>query len=137
MLTDAEKRAGRAFRDARQAVLDRLNAADPPGVFALVVWRVVRHACPAAGGASTGISLREVYRPSPALTDPESAMVVTADGQFAFIFKEGRCSGCGLAVRTRKGRFVIAADRPPEHGRTRGERRQASPHPRDPRLAGA
>lgn len=151
LLNAAEKQAGRAFRDARQALLDARNEADPPGVFVLPLWRVVRHECPAAGSASTGITLREVCEPSPefwlcrcgrisAWAPPfshdkrcdGSAKVVAAAGQFAFIWKEGKCSGagCGLAARTRRGRFVIAADRLPDYGRTNGER-QASPHHRD------
>lgn len=142
-LTALEKQVGRAFRDARQAALDALNEADPPGVFVLPLWRVVRHECPAAGGASIGITLREVYEASPEYLDGlpgtgVSARVVAGGGRFAFIWKEGKCSGaeCGLAVRTRRGRFVIAADRLPDHGRTNGER-QAGPHHRDPRLPGA
>jgi hypothetical protein len=123
------------FRDARQAELDALNAARPPGEVALALWRVVRHACPDVGGASIGISLRERYRLSPAYWvcycgavgehgidfphwDCQGGKVVAADGQFAFIWKEGGCSGCGLVVRTRTGRFIAsAADRPPDHGR--------------------
>ena len=140
-LTAGEKIVGRAFKAARQAALDEMNAASPPGMYDPEgLWRVVRHECPAAGGASIGITLREVYERSPEYLDGlpgtgVSARVVSADGRFGFIWKEGKCSGieCGLTVRTRKGRFVIAADRPPDHGRTRGER-QAGPHPGDPRF---
>jgi hypothetical protein len=152
-LSDVEKRAGRAFRDARQAVLDARNEQDPPGVFVLPLWRVVRHECPAAGGASTGVILREACEPSPEYwacycgavaplspevfphEDCDGGKVIAVAGQFAFIWKEGKCSGagCGLAARTRRGRFVIAADRLPDHGRTLGER-QARPHHRDPRI---
>lgn len=154
-LTALEKQAGRAFRDARQAALDARNKADPPGVFVLPLWRVVRHECPAAGGASVGITLREVCEASLEYLacycsaigeagsyfphdDCDGSSVIAAAGQFAFIWKEGKCSGagCGLAARTRRGRFVIAADRLPDHGRTNGER-QAGPHHRDPRLPGA
>jgi hypothetical protein len=135
-LSRTEKQAGRAFRDARQAALDARNEADPPDVFVLPLWRVVRHECPAAGGASTGITLREVYEPSPGFPGEDANVI--AGGRFAFIWKEGKCSGagCGLAARTRRGRFVVAADRLPDHGRTTGER-QAGPHHRDSRLAGA
>lgn len=150
-LTAEEKAAGRAFRDARQAVLDARNAADPPGVFVLPLWRVVRHECPAANGASVGITLREHCEPSPAYLacycgavgaaggyfphdDCDGSKVISAAGQFAFMWKEGKCSGsgCGLAVRTRRGRFIVTADRLPSHGRTHG--RQAGPHPGDPRV---
>jgi hypothetical protein len=147
VLSPVEKKAGRVFREARQAALDARNAADPPGGFALVYWRVPRHECKAAGGASTGVTLRENYELSPAYRvcycgvaapqgpdfphrDCDGGKVIAADGQFAFIWKEGRCSGCGLVVRTRTGRFVIAADRPPDHGRT-PDGGEASPHPGD------
>lgn len=126
-LTAEEKAVGRAFRDARQAVLDARNEQDPPGVFVLPLWRVVRHECPAAVGASVGITLREHCEPSPEYLDGipgtgVSARVVAAAGQFAFMWKEGKCSGsgCGLAVRTRRGRFIVTADRLPDHGRTHG-----------------
>jgi hypothetical protein len=136
-LTALEKQAGRAFRDARQAALDARNEENPPDVSVLPLWRVVRHECPAAGGASIGITLREIYEPSPEV-GTGSANVI-AGGRFAFIWKEGKCSGagCGLVARTRRGRFVVAADRLPDHGRTNGEQRQAGPHHRDPRLARA
>jgi hypothetical protein len=154
-LTAEEKQAGRAFRSARQALLDALNKLDPPGVFVLPLWRVVRHECPAAGGASIGITLRETCEPSPEYwacrcgvvstwgpplashAGCEGARVVAAVGRFAFIWKEGKCSGagCGLAVRTRAGRFVVTADRLAEHGRTHGG--QAGPYPGDPRVPGA
>lgn len=154
-LSPFEKQAGRAFRGARQAALDALNGREPPGVYVMPFWRVVRHECPAANGASIGITLREVCEPSPEYLacyctaigtaeryfphdDCDGSSVISAAGQFAFIWKEGKCSGagCGLAARTRRGRFVIAADRLPDHGRTNGER-QAGPHHRDPRLARA
>jgi hypothetical protein len=145
-LTALEKQAGRAFRDAAQAVLDSRNRLDPPGVFVLPLWRVVRHECPAAGGASIGITLREECEESPEYwgcycgtvttwgtpnfphEDCDGSSVIAVVGRFAFVWKEGKCSGCGLTVRTRRGRFV--ADRPLSHGRTSGEqRRPASPHP--------
>jgi hypothetical protein len=151
LLSPAEKRAGRAFLANRQADLDARNAADPPGGSASVYWRVPHHECTAAGGASKGITLRENYEPSPEYRvcycgavapkgpdfphhDCDGSKVVAADGQFAFIWKEGRCSGCGLTVRTTAGRFVIAADRPPENGRTGVERQgQAGAPAGDPR----
>lgn len=151
LLSPAEKQAGRAFRDARQVALDARNAADPPGGVVSVYWRVPRHECPAAGGASIGITLRENYEPSPAYRvcycgvvapmspdfphhDCDGSKVLAADGLFAFIWKEGRCFGCGLAVRTKVGRFVVAADRPPENGRTGVERQgQAGAPAGDPR----
>jgi hypothetical protein len=137
-LSVAEKQAGRAFRDARQAVLDELNERHPPREHVLPLWRVVRHECEAARGASIGITLRETCEESPeylacycGVTGPVSryfphddcdgAKVIAAAGRFAWAWKEGKCSGCGLVVRTRRGRFIVTADRLPEHGRTTGE----------------
>ena len=153
VLTPVEKQAGRLFRGARQAALDQLNEASPPGQFALVYWRVVRHECPAFHCGSVGITLREVYEASPEVhqcccgeVGPAAenfphrehgvSRVVATAGQFAFIWKEGKCSGagCGLTVRTAKGRFVLGTDRPAEHGRTNSGRREASAHPGDPRF---
>ena len=144
--------AGRAFRDARQRALDVLNLASPPDAYVMTFWRVVRHGCPAARGASIGVTLRERYELSPQYRacycgqveevvvpgsfphrDCDGSKVVAAAGQFAWIWKEGKCSGCELAVRVRRGFFVIAADRPPDHGRTH-DGRPAGPHPGDPRV---
>jgi hypothetical protein len=152
LLTSEQKLAGRAFRDSRQRALNELNADRPPGRYVQPFWRVVRHECPAARGASIGISLRERYEPSPQYRacycgqveevvvpgsfphrDCDGSKVVAAAGQFAWIWKEGKCSGCELVVRTRRGFFAIAADRPPDHGRTH-DGRPAGPHPGDPRV---
>jgi hypothetical protein len=154
-LTPDEKQAGRLFRDVRQASLDQWNEADPPGLRALVYWRVVRHECPAARGGSIGITLREVYEASPEMhqcycgkvgmtgknfphRDCDGSKVISPAGQFAFIWKEGTCSGsgCGLVVRTSKGRFVLGTDRPAEHGRANSGR-EASARDHDSGLARA
>jgi hypothetical protein len=144
-LTTAEKLAGRAFRAERQAALDALNEASPPGEYVLVFWRVVRHACKAVGGASIGISLRAHCVASPEYQvcycgavgatdwhfphdDCDGGKVIAADGRFTWTWKEGKCSGCGQAVRTRTGRLAVAADRAGHGG-------QAGAHHRDPRLA--
>jgi hypothetical protein len=148
LLTPEEKAAGRMFRALCQGGLDAENRESPPHGFALPYWRVVRHECEPAAGASIGITLREhrlaspVYRvcycgtvgtdaPDFPHWDCDGSKVVAADGLFAFMWKEGRCAGCGRVVRSRIGRVVIAADRPPENGRTILERRQAGPHPGD------
>jgi hypothetical protein len=132
-LSPAERQAGRQYRGARQAALDALNEQDPPGMLALPFWRVVRHECRAAGGASVGISLREVYEPSPEVrVEPASGgKFVSPAGQFAWIWKKGVCSGCGLVVRTARGRCVVATDRGPDHGRVHGG--QAGAHAGDTR----
>ena len=143
-LSQVQKRAGRAWRDNRQAALDELTG---PDQWVLVLWRVVRHPCPAAGGASVGIVLREHREPSPeywvcycSVVEPldpyvfphedcQGGKMVTAEGQFLFLWKEGHCSGCGLALRSRKG-LVLVSDSPSRDG-------EASPHPGDSRLARA
>jgi hypothetical protein len=153
-LTSAEKQAGRAFREARQAALDLLNEASPPDEYVLPFWRVVRHECPAEHGASIGITLHGCYELSPEYRvcycgrigpfgpyfphwDCDGNKVLSAAGRFAWIWKKGKCSGCGLVVRTRKGRVVLAADRAADHGRASSERRQAGPHSGDPRVSRA
>ncbi len=149
-LTAEEKAVGRAFRDACQAPLDARNEADPPGVLVLPLWRVVRHECPAAGGASIGITLRETCERSPEYRacccgaveptgryfphpDCDGSKVVAAGGRFAWTWKEGKCSGCGLTARAGHGHFIVCADRLPDHGRVH-DGRQAGPHHRDPRV---
>jgi hypothetical protein len=146
-LDPVQKKAGRAFRAARQAVLDALNGREPPGQPVLVYWRVVRHECPEAGGASTCVTLREHREESPEYwvcycgtvepfnryvfphEDCQGGKMVTAEGQFTFTWKEGHCSGCGLALRSQAGIFAVS-DHPSCDG-------QASSHRGDPRLARA
>lgn len=146
-LSQVQKKAGRVFRAARQAALDELNAAVPAGREVLTVWRVVRHDCPDAGGASIGITLREHREVSPEYwvcycgtvepfdkyvfphEDCQGGKMVAAEGQFLFLWKEGHCSGCGLVLRSNSG-LTRVSDSPSRDG-------QASPHPGDSRLARA
>lgn len=146
-LSQVQKRAGREFRAARQAALDELNAEQPPGQLVLAVWRVVRHPCPDADGASTGIVMREHREASPEYwvcycstveplvpyffphKDCDGGKMVTAEGQFTFLWKEGHCSGCGLVLRSAGG-LTRVSDSPSRD-------RQASAHPGDSRLARA
>jgi hypothetical protein len=121
-LTPAQKAAGRRFRDQCAAELAALNASSPPDGSALAFWRVYRHDCPAAAGASVGIDLHEHYQLSP-------------DRVLACLWKDGRCPDCGLVVRSGTVRVVIAADRPPAEVRAVGG--QAGTHPGDSRLARA
>jgi len=133
-LTAREQEAGRHFRDACQGALDAINAADPPGGNASPLWRVVRHPCEAHGGGSTGIELREHYLLIPRYAvcycsrigpvtddfphqDCGASSVMSEEGLLAWIWKDGRCDDCGLAVRSRRGRVVLAALRPPERVR--------------------
>jgi hypothetical protein len=147
-LSPEEKAAGRMFRALCQGGLDAQNQEDPPRGFALPYWRVVRHECADADSASIGITLREHSLASPVYRvcycgtvgtdgvdfphrDCDGSKVVAADGLFAFMWKEGRCAGCGRVVRSKAGRVVLAADRPRGNGRTSVER-QARPHPEHP-----
>lgn len=149
-LTDTQKTAGRMFRDARRSALFGLNQAQPPAGHALALWRVYRHDCPAHGGISIGIDLHEHYEASPLYwvcycgsvgpagsdvphRDCDGGRVVTPEGFFAFIWKDGQCPDCGLTVRSRDGRLVLGADRPPAEVRVVGG--QAGTHPGDSRLA--
>ena len=136
-LTSAQKAAGRQFRDASLAELVALNAREPADGPALVFWRVYRHDCPAAGGASVGIDLHEHYQFSPEYRvchcsragtvtldfphmDCGSNSVAAPEGFFGYVWKDGRCPDCGLAVRSEAGRLVVSADRPPAEVRVVG-----------------
>jgi hypothetical protein len=152
-LTEDERAAGRVFRHSAQGALDALNGQDPPGLWVLPLWRVVRHDCPARGGASTGIALRERRWSSPRYVvvdgcpprlvpddgisgftaGPGGARVTeVARGMFAFVYKEGKCSGsgCGLTARSRAGRLVLGDDSPGRGG-------QAPAHPGNTRQPGS
>lgn len=141
-LTPQERLAGRWFRDQCQLALDKLNRLAPPGLpgqplWALPLWRVIRHDCIARLGASTGIALKERTWASPELwicycgeigplvpesfphRDCDGGKVLSAGGRFAFVFKEGKCApvGCGLTARSRQGRVVVS-DSPDRGGQT-------------------
>lgn len=132
MLTPAEKKAGRAFRDICQARLGELpaDATCPP----YIVW--FRHACSArADDAGTwAMPLRQHYWTSPEYwvcycsaiqpfvkyvfphEDCQGGKPVAEAGKFAFIFRRGECPRCHLTVCSGSGRFVLAASHPPEKG---------------------
>jgi hypothetical protein len=144
-LTSLQKAAGRQFRQDQLSLLRERNQTSPPGMYVMALWRVPRHDCPVAGGTSTGTTLRERYDLSPEYRvcycsmvgataryfphdDCDGSKVAAPAGLFAFVWKEGRCSGCGLTSRSGDGLVVLAADRPPDHGR-REDAGQASSHP--------
>jgi hypothetical protein len=132
-LTELQKKAGRVFVAACQAELDALNAAAPPGGRADPRHRVDRHPCPVRGD-SFGVVLRETYWTSPlywacycGVIEPFAAYAfphrdcdggreAAPEGLLGWIWKQGRCSDCGLVLRSSAGRLVLAADRPPERG---------------------
>jgi hypothetical protein len=105
-LTPEEKAAGRLFLDSCAYLLTKVPSQVPCSPF--TVW--YRHSCRDDGRGSTwGMRVRQHYWTSPGYPGVQA-------GLFGFIFRWGRCGRCGLMVRSGTGRFVIAADSPPEKG---------------------
>lgn len=111
-LTAQEKQVGRRFRDTQTAELADSFRTDPPDHTVPDVIGQFRHPCPARGGVSTALELRENYTFSPA--DRDTGVPA---GRFGFIFREGRCRHCGATARSRPGRLVDGWRRPPNTGR--------------------
>lgn len=132
-LTALERQAGRRFRaECNSKYL--LHPSQRPDAYCTPFIRNYRHECPARGGASTALALHEQYELSPEYDVapgpdgdvftkvPEGAERLDWDvrvraGLFAFIWKQGECPACHLTVRSRTGRVVLAADRPPAEER--------------------
>jgi hypothetical protein len=130
-LTDLGKKAGRVFRAGCQHVLDEMNREQQPAGEADPLHRVVRHACPAQGGASVGIELAEHREISPLYwvcycsliapyveyvfphEDCQGGKLALEAGLLTFTWKDGRCPGCGLALRSSLGRVALTADLQP------------------------
>lgn len=112
MLTAEEKTAGRTFRDFRVRLLDQHNADNPPTHVVPDFIALFRHLCSARHGRSTAMELKEIYVPSPIY--PEHGVEA---GRFGFIYREGRCRGCGQSARSGEGRIVDGRQRPPISGR--------------------
>ena len=125
-LTQAERAAGRKFRDGWMGKLAAMDSAVPCSPFI----REYRHACLAAAGVSVAVRMREHYETSPEYwvcycsavgelgasfphDDCDGGKVIAPAGLFAFIWNSGRCPHCSLAVRS-LGRLVLASERPPE-----------------------
>lgn len=100
VLTREQKLEARAWLAEQQLLLAGLNENDPPTHAPPNMVKVFRHACSKRRNKSTALQLHEMY-------------VLSEDGQWGFIFKEGTCKACGDTARSPEGRFVIAADRPP------------------------
>jgi hypothetical protein len=132
-LTPAELAAARAFRGMQRRALDG-GRGGPPDITADVHVRYIRHDCAKQGGKSVSLELREHYVFSPdyhacdcgEVCCPASAHLVECDTcgpvpivpakRFGWIFTEGRCSACGMTARSKTGRLVDPAERPPsEH----------------------
>lgn len=112
-LTRAEKLAGRWFRDQQFLLLDQLQAQDPAALSPPPWIHHYRHGCTGRGGQSVSFEMREVYAPSPRLwvcycsavvqaphDDCQGAVEIPA-GRIAFIYRHGRCNGCGITGRSR------------------------------------
>lgn len=133
-LTDSEKIAGRYFRHLSQTRLEESHVSDSP-TFVPPPWlRHYRHNCLLRGDRSTSLELKEVYVFSPELwvcycsaidelklgsfphSDCQGGKVLSVEGRFGFIYKEGKCA-CGATARSIVGRLVDAWERPPITGR--------------------
>ncbi len=127
MLSLAEKRAGRLFRErARGIMQSRIpEHADlvPLGL------RYVRHECPKHAGRTWALYLQENYLLSPQMEVCEQGQPwghepaehdcgeksVLREGLYAWLWSSGRCV-CGYAAYANDGRLVLREVRPPLHG---------------------
>lgn len=112
MLSTEEKACGRFFRDQWQFTLAGRNETDPPRYLVPDFIGHFRHLCSARHGRSTALELKEIYVLSPIY--PEHGVEA---GRFGFIYREGRCRGCGQNARSGEGRLVDGRQRPPISGR--------------------
>lgn len=111
-LTEQDKTAARLFRDQAQADLIATFEADPPTYTVPTFIALYRHLCASRGHKSVALELKEIYVVSPIY--PEHGVPA---GRFAFLYRQGRCRGCGQTARSRKGRLVDGWKRPPIFGR--------------------
>lgn len=111
-LTAQEKSVGRVFRDEAATLLLGLNETKPPTYDAPFFLGIYRHLCPARHRRSTALELREQYWLSPAYPREQ-----VPAGRFGYIFREGKCRGCGQTARSSVGRLVDGWERPPITGR--------------------
>lgn len=113
-LTETERDVGRVFRADCKSFLDELNANNRPNYSAPNFLGLFRHLCSARNNKSTAIELHEYYITSPIYPDAG-----VPAGRFGFIYREGRCRGCGHSARSEIGRLVDAHHRPPLTGRVK------------------
>lgn len=103
-----------------QGLLDRVNAEDPPHHDVPPILANFRHPCTRARqsaklggkGVSTAIDLKERY-----VLLSEADPTAPDGGEYALVYREGRCKRCGQVARSRTGRVVLTAERPPIAGR--------------------
>ena len=131
MLTHAERSAGKWWRAQRDAELKRLNAEEPVNEHPPPYVRHIRHLCPGIAGRSVSFDYAEVYVTSPALmvsnklkvqvldqelaenSPPRKVDAVILAGRFGYVYREGRCAGCGHTARSLTGRVVDGIERLP------------------------
>lgn len=112
--TDAERAAGRTFRDMATTALARKQA-EGAATHTVPGWLAsLRHRCAAQDHRSVALVLVENYVSSPAFPD----LGVPA-GRFGFVHRAGRCRACGVTARS-AGRLV--------DGWTRGPLRDSAAH---------
>jgi hypothetical protein len=111
MLTAEEKAAAREFLSHVKRELDDLQRDDPPTYVVPNFLAVYRHLCPGRDGRSSALETKEIYRLSPIY--PERGVPA---GRFGFIYRQGRCRGCGHTARSGAGWLVDALVRPPITG---------------------
>lgn len=118
---------------ALQRYLDYANATNPPDYDPPWTSAVFRHPCAKSRVAKhTGrptsaaiplteryVTLREVF----SLDSPDVAPIELDPmlDDFAIIYREGTCGRCGQTARSKVGRIVATAERPPLEGRVSRE----------------
>jgi hypothetical protein len=133
VLTHAERSAGKWWRAQRDAELKRLNAEEPVNEHPPPVVRHIRHLCPGIAGRSVSFDYAEAYVTSPRIgvcycsvikpvpdellgkfphEDCAGGTLVPA-GRFGYVYREGRCAGCGHTARSLTGRVVDGIERLP------------------------
>lgn len=108
-----------------QEGLDALNEQDPARYHPMPVGANFRHMCEKARqakhtgkGVSTAIDLKERYVTGWETTDGNVVPAENADtAEYAILYREGRCKSCKELARSKEGRIVRTADRPPVLGR--------------------
>jgi hypothetical protein len=118
---------------ALQRYLDDVNIINPPDYGPPWTSAEFRHPCPRSrvakhtGRATSAslslveryVTLREVF----SLDSPDVAPIELDPmlDDFAIIYREGTCSRCGQTARSKVGRIVATAERPPLEGRVSRE----------------
>jgi len=115
-----------AATERLQAGLDALNEAYPPAYSAGTHGANFRHPCLKARqakmtgkGVSTAIDLKERYVTSWEYHDVRDLVPVENEegAEYAILYREGTCKHCRETARSKVGRVVETATRPPLFGR--------------------